>query len=79
MVSVQCRPNTNKSVGPKLARHRPDVVHSRVLRPDQHVYMQARSQPYAGTHVRTHCKGEYAVVQITTSNLYVVLRKTPEK
>ena len=25
---------------------------------------QARSQPYASTHVRTHCKGEYAVVQI---------------
>ena len=40
---------------------------------------QARSQPYASTHVRTHCKGGYAVVQIKTSTLYVVLRKTPEK
>ena len=38
MVSVQWRPKT-KSIGPTLARYRPDVVHSPVLRPAQHLYM----------------------------------------
>ena len=42
MVSVQCQPNT-KNIGPTLAQYRPAVVHSPVLRPDQHVYMCGHS------------------------------------